>query len=283
MLSSHFLLVIMTRFFSSFITSTTAATKSNHLQHDNMQKMKNTKRQQHNNNNYEFEWPPRRRQQQHLLQQRNLQSICSCSPRSFTVTLDFFNNCLDDTLTSNGGIADTDCTIEVGDPTAFMGEGGASSSAEEEEATATLAGSLEDILEDYVTSMETKQQNDNGEIVMVVLDEEKLKTPLVVATTTEADKHQNRHLQGGGPASPTRITSVNLIEIDAEGTVINVDDQYNNVNFQSGSSFDFESISSDLNANIPIEDQLELIPSTQILFMVGENARGEEVRGRFVW
>lgn len=271
MLSNHFLLVMMTRFFSSFISSTTATTKSNHL-HD--MQMKNTKRQ--HSNYYEFKWPSRRRRQH---EQRNLQSICSCSPRSFTVTLDFFNNCLDDTLTSNGGIADTDCTIEVGNPTAFIGEG--TSSAEDEgEYTATLAGSLEDILEDYVTSMGTTKQQNDGEMMLVVLDE-KSKTTLVA--TSETDKHQKRHLQGGGPASPTRITSVTLIEIDAEGNVINVDDQYNNVNFQTGSSFDLESISTELNTNIPIEDQLELIPSTQVLFMVGENARGEEVRGRFVW
>jgi len=57
-----------------------------------------------------------------LIEQRHLQQdeICSCSPTSFTITLDFFNNCFDDTLSDNIGIADTDCTIEVGDPTSLL-------------------------------------------------------------------------------------------------------------------------------------------------------------------
>jgi len=92
-----------------------------------------------------------------------------------------------------------------------------------------------------------------------------------------------RTLQGGGPASPTRITSITLIEIDIEGTVINIDNSNNNVNLQGGDTIDFTSISNDLVPGVDIENQLDLVPSTQVLFMVGENARGEEVRGRFVW
>ena len=105
-----------------------------------------------------------------------------------------------------------------------------------------------------------------------------------LSTTTQHTTHSNkRTLQGGGPASPTRITSITLIEIDIEGTVINIDNSNNNVNLQGGDTIDFTSISNDLQQGVDIDDQLDLVPSTQVLFMVGENARGEEVRGRFVW
>ena len=97
------------------------------------------------------------------------------------------------------------------------------------------------------------------------------------------NRRRIRKLQGAGPATPTRVTAVNFIEIDILGNVINVDDQYNNVNFVSGSSFDLESISATLTPGSSISGQLDKVPSTQVLFMIGENARGEEVRGRFVW
>lgn len=104
-----------------------------------------------------------------------------------------------------------------------------------------------------------------------------------LSTTTKQQQHTShnkRTLQGGGPASPTRITS---IEIDIEGTVINIDNSNNNVNLQGGDTIEFTSISNDLEQGVDIENQLDLVPSTQVLFMIGENARGEEVRGRFVW
>mmetsp|Transcript_289 Transcript_289/g.525 ORF Transcript_289/g.525 Transcript_289/m.525 type:complete len:122 (+) Transcript_289:114-479(+) len=77
------------------------------------------------------------------------------------------------------------------------------------------------------------------------------------------------------------IVSVTFIEI-RNGTVINVDDQNTNVDFITGSSFEFESISNLLSPDITIEDQLDFLPTSAVIFMIGENADGEEVRGRFV-
>ena len=296
--------------------------------------------------------------------QRHLQNeICSCSPTSFTITLDFFNNCFDDTLSDNIGIADTDCTIEVGDPTASSLLAVEENFLIEQQDSSKLSTTSEidnnnkiewiqmtnDAIKKYILQ-QAKLKNKNktskrkkrgyqealqllqqfmirdptssgstGEDRVVVAendseeenvsdnnkdeeaaDEEgvadginkkkRLKKKLSISTrrlsttTTQDTTHSNqRTLQGGGPASPTRITSITLIEIDIEGTVINIDNSNNNVNLQGGDTIDFTSISNDLVQGVDINDQLDLVPSTQVLFMVGENARGEEVRGRFVW
>jgi hypothetical protein len=87
----------------------------------------------------------------------------------------------------------------------------------------------------------------------------------------------------GGEKRPVRVTSATLVEIGPTGTIINVDDRYADADFADGDSFDLASASSRLDPNAPIEDQLDLVPTTQVLFVIGENARGEEVRGRFTF
>ena len=305
-------------------------------------------------------------QLQRTNKQRHLQDdICSCSPTSFTITLDFFNNCFDDTLSDNIGIADTDCTIEVGDPTSLLAveenflEASPTSKLGSSEVLSTSeigsnnkmewiqmtndairkyilqqaklknknktskrkkrgyqealqllqqfmirdptsgsAGEDNSVAEGKNTEEENvsdnnKEEEDDEERIESVVDDinkkKRLKkkqsssTRRLSTTTTQQHTNKQRTLQGGGPASPTRITSITLIEIDVEGTVINIDNSNNNVNLQGGDTIDFTSISNDLQQGVDIDDQLDLVPSTQVLFMVGENARGEEVRGRFVW
>ena len=186
---------------------------------------------------------------------RNLQqSICSCSPRSFTLTLDFLQGCLDNTVESNTGISSpTECTIEVGDPD-------------------TSTRKLEDIvvLGIAINTFDEKSWND------IVKKKE-------LGSSNKLRDNIRRKLQDEQATTPTIITSITFIELNALGTVINVDDQYMNGNFDNGALINLQSISSTISANIPLENQLELVPSTQVLFMEGLNAAGEEVRGRFVW
>jgi len=146
--------------------------------------------------------PPLRKQRQ--------SSFCSCSPRSFAITLDLSNTCNIDTVKPNSGIAFTICDVEVFD--------------------------------------------NLGNLIP------------------------------SGDTIPTVITSVTLIEINSVGKVINVDDQYTNVNFVTGSSFDLTSISSSLSTNLAIGLQLNYVPTTAVLFMIGQNANEEEeVIATFVW
>ena len=88
---------------------------------------------------------------------RQLQQSCSCAPRSFTVTLDLFNTCNDDTVEGNGGIANTACTIEVGDPglmSLVLGGGN---------------GGLQDVLSDLLVGTSTADKEE--EVTLEIVDD----------------------------------------------------------------------------------------------------------------
>ena len=184
------------------------------------------------------------------------QSICSCSPQSFTVKLDYLQSCLDNTLESNAGISSpTECTIEVGDPDASARK-----------------------LEDSISLGIATTNRSNGKNGYVE------KNDLYSSNNLrDRNKYSRRQLQSDQSTTPANIISITFIELNALGTVINVDDQYSNGNFMNGSSISLQSISSTISQNIPIENQWELVPSTQVLFLEGVTTAGEDIRGRFVW
>ena len=170
------------------------------------------------------------------------------------MTLDLSNTCMDDTVVSQKGIGDTICTINAGEPESISALGGSS-----------LGSILADLMK---TDSETRKRrggrgNGGGRR----------------NNNVKRGNDDRRHLQGGGGG--VRITSVTFIEINAANDVINVDDTYSAVDFTSGSSFELSSISSTLVPNVDVD--MQNVPSTQVLFMIGEDERGEEVRGRFVW
>ena len=77
------------------------------------------------------------------------------------------------------------------------------------------------------------------------------------------------------------IVLVTFMEIRND-TVINVNDQNTNMDFITGSSFKFESISNLLSSDIGIKYQLDFVPNSSVIFMISENDGREEVHGRFV-
>ena len=85
------------------------------------------------------------------------------------------------------------------------------------------------------------------------------------------------------PLTPVTITSIQFIEINPENTVINISDDLDPTNLVNGDTFSVTSIAELLATDLVLEDQLELLPQTAVLFMVGVNANGDVVRGRFVW
>ena len=217
--------------------------------------------------------PPPPRVRRRSLQQS---PICSCAPRAFTVTLDLLNDCLDDTFEANGGIARTDCLVQVGNPDDAVAAAGAE---DEADPAAPPRPTVEQILATipWVSGggKESKSRpRRDGERSRRTDDRER--------NRKKGDRDRLRRLQGGGPSVPEVVVSVTFIEIDADGVVIGVNDQFTNVEFTTGSSFRLESVSGQLALDVPLADQLDLVPSTVVLFMIGINEDGEEVRGRFV-
>ena len=196
----------------------------------------------------------------------NAQTLCSCAPRSFDVTLDLSNNCDDNTISSNVGISQTDCTIESGDGSAFLAKGDGMPSIPE-----ILAGMKQDLPWVNISMKNIKRA-------------EKIVKRSEIKATQEAQENlrpPERNLQGD--SVPVIITSVQFIEIDAAGDLLSNSQACNVNSCIDGSTFSVPSVSSQLQPGVPIEDQLDRVPETAVLFMIGLNDQNVEVRGRFVW
>ena len=206
---------------------------------------------------------------------RNLQDICVCSPRAFSFTLLPGQDCSINTIESNPGISDTSCVI-VNVTTANTNT--ITSMAEDDDAPIILEDvdvSVEEII-GCIPWLDPKNC-DPGEDIVEVEDGKKrlLHTEII-------GKH--RLLQSGSPI-PEIITSIQFIELDSEGAVIQIDDSQINIDppAVSGDTFAFASVSSLLDPAADISSQLDRVPKTAVLFMVGFNEDGDQIRGRFVW
>ena len=229
--------------------------------------------------------------QNHLARQRLLQGteICSCAPPSFAVTLTLDKVCEDDDLVSNAGISETDCTIVGGD------DGGVVP------ITDTLDYSMEEILTGIPWldngrkgERETKNEgngrrrnNTNGDKNRTHGTSRHLLED-VTSEDVEPDFDDNTMQQQVIAQQiidnrvPAVIKSIQFLEIDIDGNVINANN-YFDLNAANGETFTFESTSSTLDTGVAIENQLNLVPVTAVLFLIGENVDGVEVRGRMVW
>lgn len=81
------------------------------------------------------------------------------------------------------------------------------------------------------------------------------------------------------------VTSIQFLEFDTSGNliVINQDDSLFDVSFSDGDSFDFASISADLDASASLADQLDLVPGGVQLTLRGVASDGTDVMNRYTW
>ena len=192
-------------------------------------------------------------------QQRHLQTpICSCAPQVFSFTLALDQDCSVNTLEANVGISDTNCVIvNVTDssPVNIVSRGD----------------------DDQVIVLDTIDET-------ISIDEILQCIPWIeVCPTNEFEEPvRTRKLQTGSPI-PTVITSIQWIELNSVGTVITIDTSQSDLDAVSGDTFAYVSKASELDPSIPLSSQLDNVPKTAVLFMVGFNDDGDEIRGRFVW
>ena len=81
------------------------------------------------------------------------------------------------------------------------------------------------------------------------------------------------------------VTSIQFLEFDTSGdlVVIKQDDTLFDVSLSDGESFDFASISADLDASASLADQLDLVPGGVQLTLRGVAADGTNVMNRYTW
>jgi hypothetical protein len=249
-----------------------------------------------------------------LAQQQD--ELCSCGPISYTFQLNFQNDCDTNDLQSLGGIGNTICTIveeeDGGDGNPLIGDlingsGGGSNSSNGGGTEMTLEEMLADIPwinRKKIIKNKIRQEGGNGnrnnqrdrprknrlkkpqQSVNNNDDEDVRRLQTTSATALRPFKQQSNSsplTRQSSPLTPVTITSIQFIEINPENTVINISDDLDPTNLVNGDTFSVTSIAELLATDLVLEDQLELLPQTAVLFMVGVNANGDVVRGRFVW
>eukprot|EP00984_Skeletonema_dohrnii_P012642 scaffold5156_cov92-Skeletonema_dohrnii-CCMP3373.AAC.4 len=103
----------------------------------------------------------------------------------------------------------------------------------------------------------------------------------LVDTSNEHGDYNQRALNS---IIPTVVTSVDIFEYDTtnELTVIN-QQVFSNQTLSNGDSIEFTSISSKLDPNKPLQEQLEYFPGGLILRYTGVNSNNEDVINTFAW
>ena len=88
-------------------------------------------------------------------------------------------------------------------------------------------------------------------------------------------------------AVPAYISSILFIEFDTSGllTLINTNDTYlSNQTFTNSTTISYPSISTSLNTDIPLDEQVDKIPGGAGLFLFGNDDDGDVIlRSRLVW
>ena len=181
----------------------------------------------------------------------------------YNFELDLTQSCEDDTLEGSPGIGLTFC---------FLGISGAQEFAED------LQIDNLDLLGTSLIEVQEGEDNWPGQ-------EEFLVAAGIAAPTPGSDARRSRNLQG---ASDVEIFSVQFLEFDTTGEliVINQDDSYANASLATGDVVTFESISSNLDPCVPIEEQLDFFPGGVQVTMRGlVTVDGEEliVSNRVTW
>lgn len=84
------------------------------------------------------------------------------------------------------------------------------------------------------------------------------------------------------------VFNAQFLEFDTKGdlTVINQDNTYNSTTLKDGAAMQFYSVSSMLDTQVPLADQMEkpaLVPGGASLILNGKTASGKVIRNRFFW
>ena len=201
--------------------------------------------------------------------QPNVEPItCSCTPNAYKLSLNFDGTCSNDSTDGSDGIDGSIC---------FFTQGGSPDELVNDSDLGLNAGLS------AVPPTRRRLGNagvDNEEWVDTVLSKIDFTTHIQHAQATP------RQLQSDSlDTTPTKITSVTFLETDttADLNIINQDSTYFDIDGSNGDILEYTSISSTLDVDVPIGDQLDKVPGGVILVLFGENAAGEVIQNRVAW
>lgn len=98
-------------------------------------------------------------------------------------------------------------------------------------------------------------------------------------------KHEMARRIATSDMVPVKVISIVFAEVNSDGSllIINKNDTLSDVELENGAVVQFESVSSTLDSNVGIDDQLSKVPGGVTLLVVGKNANGELVKTRMLW
>ena len=233
-----------------------------------------------------------------IAQHRRQQELCSCSPQSYTFQLLLDNDCSTSTLSRNtAGISNANCQIsseEVVDDVVDDGlarENWANNDNNDNRNRHRRNRQLQHRL-DVSNALDSVagSYNDNDDDRYDTLLLSQLQSTLPTLSSSSSSSHllfNNEDRQSTTSTSPAYISSILFIEFDTSGllTIINEDDTYlTDANLSNGTLLTYPSISTQLNTELPLDEQLDKVAGGAGLFIFANNEIGELVlRSRVVW
>jgi len=188
---------------------------------------------------------------------------CSCTPNSYSFSLNFDGTCPGSTEGS-GGIDGSIC---------FFVEGGDSANID----AGMIAGiSVPPTRRRRLGNAAVEKSEEWVDTVLSKVD-------FTTHTQHAADVHATRQLQLD--TTPIIITSVTFLELDTtpQLNVINQDSTYFETSLSDGEVITYPSISAQLDVNKSLDEQLDLVPGGVQLILFGTNAAGEVIQNRLAW
>ena len=199
--------------------------------------------------------------------------LCSCTPTSYSLELNFDGTCTSTTGFESDGLEGNLCFFtEGGDPDEIAEEFGVPPADRQ-------GRKLRNTARRVVDSSDAELKKILGNVDLSS-HYEHAKQFQQTKTTSQFNR---RRLQLDTKVST--VTSVTFLEQDtsAELDIINQDSTYFETALSNGDIIDFISISSKLDPNVPLEDQMDMVPGGVLMILFGVNAEGTVVQNTVAW
>ena len=197
---------------------------------------------------------------------------CSCSPTSYSFTVSFDGTCEDSSGFGGGGVDGSICFYtRGGDPEGVDGVGFGGTVGEGESIT---------------TGDEVEEPP--GRRHRRGLARDRLGGADLTRQADHAARRASEHYQlsrQGLDTTPTVVTSVTFLEADTTPglSIINQDSTYFDSTITDGQVLTYESVSANLDPDVPLEDQMDSVPGGVMLVLFGVNAEGQVVQNTVAW
>ena len=191
-------------------------------------------------------------------------ATCSCTPTSYSFTVDYGGTCDASTGFDGDGIDGSICFYtRGGDPEGVsgVGFGGAVGDSPSSEAYESPPRRLDDSR--LLRGVDLRRQRDH-------------------AARRASELYSARQ---GLDTVPTVVTSVTFLEADTTPglSIINQDSTYFETDVADGQVLTYESVSAKLDPDVPLADQADLVPGGVMLVLFGVNAEGTVVQNTVAW